>query len=104
MADPDYAPLFYSPYCLYRSLDATWYRVNYEQPQNLREPIQIPFRAGWRLIATKTANWRYSVVRVSAKDSTSEELFAGTGPRQNEPFLLQTSIRSSLRIAPESPQ
>ena len=67
-------------------------------------PIRIPFRAGWRLVAIKTANWRYSVVRVSAKDSTSEELFVGTGPRQNEPFLLQTPIRSSLRIAPKSPQ
>ena len=104
LADPDYAPLFYGPYCIYRSLDATWYQVIYEQPQNLREPIQIPFRAGWRLIAIKTANWRYSVVRVLAKDSTSEELLVRTGPRQNEPFLLQTPIRSSLRIAPKSPQ
>jgi len=50
-------PLLYGPYVLYRRMDSSWVRANYETHQTY--PIQVPFHAAWSIVGIKAANWRY---------------------------------------------
>ncbi len=101
LADPAHAPLLYGPYVIFASLDCTWYRVKYDNASlddKYKEPIRVPFKAGWAIEAVKTANWRYwTIVRKNTATKQLEELilFAGGGSRADgsaRPFLLASCI------------
>ena len=61
--DPDHAPLLYGPYCIYKSLNGSWYRARYEIGNEAqRELIKVPYKAGWEIVSIKSANWRYWIL------------------------------------------
>ena len=71
LADLAHSPLLYGPYVIYAALDGHWYRVRYDIPQQsqasppnapdtlYREAIKVPYKAGWKLVSIKNANWRF---------------------------------------------
>ena len=67
-ADATHKPLLYGPYLLYASLDGHWYRVLYDTPQpssstnKTKTVIKLPYKACWRLVSIKRANWRYMIL------------------------------------------
>jgi hypothetical protein len=66
--DKDHAPLLYGPYCVYKSLDGHFYRVEYDLgvASTTRKPhpamIKIPWKVAWKIQRIKVANVRYMVV------------------------------------------
>ncbi len=103
-ADVSHPPLLYGPYVIYRALDGTWYRAlcDSNSAQPVREPIKVPFKAGWDIVSIKSANWRYwSVVLKNPRTNVNEEflLFAG-GLRVDgttKPFLIASCIQCGTR-------
>lgn len=71
LADLAYTPLLYGPYVIYAALDGHWYRVRYDLPHQsqasppnapdtmYREVIKVPYKAGWKIVSIKNANWRF---------------------------------------------
>jgi hypothetical protein len=75
LADLAHPPLLYGPYIIYAALDGKWNRVRYDIPVSLsgdikdeephntrplyREPIKVPYKAGWKIVSIKNANWRF---------------------------------------------
>jgi hypothetical protein len=96
--DADHAPLLYGPYCIYKSLNGSWYRVRYEgtnEPQ--RELIKVPYKAGWEILSIKSANWRYWILVLRNPQTQNVEeyfLFAGGGTNGEtpRPFLVAREI------------
>ncbi len=103
-ADGSHPPLLYGPYVIYRALDSTWYRALYDNnsAQHVREPIKVPFKAGWDIVAIKNANWRYWTVTLKNPRTNGVEeflLFAG-GLRVDgttKPFLIASCVECGMR-------
>ena len=99
LVDASHPPLLYGPYVIYASLDGGWYRVMYDTllPKKAKELIKIPFKAGWRIIAVKNANWRYwTVVLQNPQTRVLEDyfVFAGGGTCSTKPGpFLNTQIK-----------
>jgi hypothetical protein len=99
LVDASHAPLLYGPYVIYASLDGHWYRVMYDTtlPKKAKELIKIPFKAGWKLIAVKNANWRYWTVVLQNPQTRALEdyfVFAGGGTYSTKPGpFLNTQIK-----------
>jgi hypothetical protein len=99
LVDASHAPLLYGPYVIYASLDGCWYRVLYDTPlpKKAKEIVKIPYKAGWRLIAVKNANWRFwTVVLQNPQTQVLEDhfVFAGGGTCSTKPGpFLNTQIK-----------
>lgn len=89
-ADPEYAPLLYGPYCIYRGLDGTWYRVLYDHQEHHASPlpIKVPFKAGRTLLSIKLANWRYWVAVFGGGSPPLEEVVLFRGRVEEKKHLL----------------
>ena len=78
-ADGTHKPLLYGPYMLYASLDGHWYRVLYDTPalsshssnKKTKTVIKLPYKACWKLLSIKRANWRYMIVTLLPPPTTS---------------------------------
>jgi hypothetical protein len=90
--DCNHAPLLYGPYVIFAGLDGCWYRVMYDSSSSapnvprVKEEIQIPHHAGWKIVLVKNANWRYWTVAVQhpvSKDVSEVFLFTGIQPILN---------------------
>jgi hypothetical protein len=105
LADPAHAPLLYGLYVIFASLDGSWYRVKYDiasSDDKYKEPIRVPFKAGWTIEAVKSANWRYWTLEVKSTATKQVEelvLFAG-GLRGDggsaRPFLAAACIECGI--------
>ncbi len=74
--DCDHPVLLYGPYVIFAGLDGCWYRVLYDSRAKVKEEIKIPYRAGWKILSVKNANWRYLTLVVQDPVSQRiEELF-----------------------------
>jgi hypothetical protein len=106
-ADGSYAPLLYGPYVLYRSLDGFWYRVQYDNHAGdlVREPIKVPFKAGWDIVAIKNANWRsWTVALRNPRTTMVEEFLLFAGGLANDgvtpkSFLVAACVECGVKAA-----
>ncbi len=105
MVDFSPPPMLYGPYVIFRSIDdGNWYRVLYDSPtdEKYKELIRVPFKAGWRIVSVKNANWRYwTVVLRNSRTGEDEDhlLFAGglQPDASMKPFLLATCIECGTK-------
>ncbi len=102
MVDSSHAPLLYGPYVIFASLDGSWYRVKYDtvmaEDDKYKEPIRVPFKAGWAIEAVKTANWRFwTLILKNIATKQVEELILFAGGLQGDqgsarPFLIASCL------------
>jgi hypothetical protein len=105
MVDFSPPPVLYGPYVIFRSIDdGNWYRVMYDSPsdEKHKELIKVPFKAGWRIVSVKNANWRFwTVVLRNSRTGEDEEhlLFAGglQSDASMRPFLVASCIECGTR-------
>jgi hypothetical protein len=105
MVDSLSPPVLYGPYVIFRSIDdGNWYRVLYDTPsdEKPKDLIKVPFKAGWRIVSVKNANWRFwTVVLRNSRTGEDEEhlLFAGglQSDTSTRPFLVASCIECGTR-------